>query len=658
LSGLLNGLIFLLVNGLVILSSWCLADYILKKDQSLSLRITATGILSFVHVTVTVLVLGVVFRKLNAFSVPLLSGIVSAMVLYFMGRHRQALLKPAWQAFQETLQPRDYFLYGVVFLFTTQVIVLLFKVLWLPPHIWDVFVYHLPPAVEWYQQGYIPPVLDTTVDRINGAPLGMTVLAYWFFIFFRDDFLIELPMLLWAVLLVPVSIAVLRQSGVSRPWSVKFAVLSFFLPIVIMQAVTLKDHLGLNVGFLAGLLFLAKFLKDGEHRSLLLAAASFGLMLGYKIAAPFHFLIASLVFLVLFWFRQRSSLINTEHRLALLKTTGLSAAIMMIVGGYWYLRNFVVFGSLHGAYGTKLSETGERISSDAGAVDRALGMFVNSEMFQTNVKELLPRVFDYRYVYGADLVGISGFGPQFAAFGLLALIVAIGAFFNKRLRGQPVFLFSTVAVLLFVVFLFINLNINSYRILSFFPMVLIVYAGVQLFQSGMLEQKWVRMITNSMILLSIVWTFLILLSPHYTNQLRLKEFISLDHESRTSAGFTSWFVRPRPGYYRIMDAIPVAEPIAYVTYRGSYSSGEAEYDTWQYLYMDRHWQRKTHGLHLPDYFDCQEDGQCETRPALKTFLRENQVSLLSSCKVNRCLKVNDDALIEIIPGLYYFLGDK
>lgn len=656
LTGLLNGLIFLLVNGLVVFSSWCLANYLLKDNQSLSLRVVAASILSFVHITLVVLVLGVIVRYLNALSVPLLSLLVSAIVLFLCGEYRRPFIRPARQAFAETFSSRDYFLYVIVLLFFIQLIVLLFKVVWFPPHIWDVFVYHLPPAVEWFQQGYIPPVLDTTVNRINGAPLGMTVLAYWFFIFFRDDILVEMPMLLWALLLVPVSIAVMRQSGLPRSWSLKFGVLIFFLPIVIMQAVTVKDHLGLNVGFIAGLLFLAEFLKDGKPRLLLLAATAFGLMLGYKIAAPMHILMALLVFSVLLWFRQRSCLTDGQQRLALFKVVGLSAIVVLAVSGYWYLRNLLVYGRLHGAYGTRLSEAGESLANDGGAVDAALGIFANSGLFRTNLAELLPRIFDYQYAYGADLVSISGYGPQFAAFGLLALVVAIGAFFNTRLRQQPIFLLSSVTVLLFVALMFVNFNINSYRILSFFPMVLIAYAGVQLFHSEFLEKRWIRLITNNVIVLSIVWSFLTLLSPHYTNLLRLNEFISLDQESRTSANYTSWFVRPRPEFYRLMDVIPVTEPIAHVAHRQSYSAGEVGSDTWQYLYMDRHWQRKTYGLHLPEYFDCQDNGQCTIKPVLETFLRENKVSLLSSCKTNRCLEIEDEKLLEIVPGLYYFLG--
>jgi len=658
LTGLLNGLVFLLVNGLVVFSSWRLASYLLRDNQSLSLRMVAAGILSFAHITVVVLLLGVVARYLNALSVPVLSLLISATILFICRTYRHPFIASARQAFAETFFSRDYFLYVIVFLLFIQVIVLLFKVVWLPPHIWDVFVYHLPPAVEWFQQGYMPPVLDTTVNRINGAPLGMTVLAYWFFIFFRDDMLVEMPMLLWALLLVPVSIAVMRQSGLPRSWSFKFAVLIFFLPIVIMQAVTVKDHLGLNVGFIAGLLFLAEFLKEGKPRLLLLAAAAFGLMLGYKIAAPIHILMALLVFSVLLWFRQRSFFTDSQHRLALLKAAAASAVIVLLVSGYWYLRNLLVYGRLHGAYGTTLSEAGESLANDGGAVDKVLSIFANSGLFRTNLTELFPRIFDYKFAYGADLVGISGYGPQFAAFGLLALLVAIGAFFNTRLRKQPIFLLSSVAVLLFVALMFVNFNINSYRILSFFPMVLIAYAGVQLFHSEFLEKKWIRLITNNIIVLSIAWSFLTLLSPHYTNLPRLNEFISLDQESRTSANYTSWFVRPRPELYRLMDVIPVTEPIAHVAHRQSYSAGEVGSDTWQYLYMDRHWQRKTYGLHLPEYFDCQDNGHCKTKPVLKTFLRENKITLLSSCKANRCLDIEDGKLLEIVPGLYYFLGGE
>lgn len=655
LIGLVNAVVFLLVNGLVLYSSWCLANYLLRDHPSLPLRMVATGILSFVHATLVILFLGVIVRTLNAWSVPLLSLVVSALTLWCCRACRQPLIQPVRLALAQTFAGRDYALFFIAGLFVLQVMVLLFKVVWLPPHVWDVFVYHLPPAVQWYQQGYIPSVLDTTVNRINGAPLGMTVLAYWFFIFFRDDALVELPMLLWALLLVPVSFAVLRQSGVSRPWALKFAVLIFFIPIVLLQAVTVKDHLGLNVGLVAGLLFLSEFIKTREYNLLLLAAAAFGLILGYKVAAPVHILVALAVFCALLWFRQRDALLGSQQRRTLIKAVGRSAVLVVIIGGYWYMRNLLVYGRLQGAYGLKLSATGEHLSKDGGAVDAVINKLEQTHNIQSNIVDFLPRVFDYQNYYSADLISISGYGPQFATFGLLALIVAIAAFFNKGLRQQPVFLLSSVAVLLFAVLMFINYNSNSYRILSFFPMILIAYAGVQLYQRGWLARGGTAVAVDGVVLLSILWCGAMFLPPQMTNLMRFHEFVTLDAADRTTANYTRWFVSPRPNFYWLLSEIPDAEPIAHVAYRSRLFPFESAADTWSYLYVDRHWRRRIYSLHLPEYFDCKKT-VCEVKPVLKSFMQTNRISLLSSCKLNHCLTIRDADFFELMPGFYYFRG--
>lgn len=657
MTSLINTLIFLLVNGAVVFSSWSLAGYLLRQSDSFSLRIVATGLLAFAHATIVVLFLGVVVRSLGVWTVPIFSLVVSAAVLLLLKRTQPATTgfnALVCQSWRETFIERDLALILLIALFLVQVVVLLLKVVWLPPHVWDVFVYHLPPAVEWYQQGYIPSVLDTTVNRINGSPLGMTVLAYWFFIFFRDDMLVEMPMLLWALLLVPVSVAVMRQSGVSRAVAIKFAIVIFFVPIVLMQAVTVKDHLGLNIAFVAALLFLAEFLRTRQFQMVPLVAVAFGLMLGYKIVAPLYILAALVVFGLLLWYRQRDLITDANNRILSLKFAGLSAIIMTLIGGYWYLRNLIIFGRLQGSRGIELTESGEQLIRNSGAVDAMTSMFLHAGHLHRNLLELYPRIFDFRLDYTVDLIGISGFGPQFSTLGLIGLVIATVAIVNKKLRTQPVFLLSITAILVFIIMMFLNYNSNSYRILSFFPMVLIAYAGIQLFQSKHLEQGFGNFAVNSILVFSVLWNGVLFFLPQDTNAMRLREFISLSSKDRVTANYTDWFSVPRPSFYHLLSEIPVSEPIAFVGYRDRIAAPrESAADTWRYPYVDRHWQRKVYSLYLPKYFDC-EDTLCTVKPELKEFLQNKQVSLVSSCKINRCLRIRDKSFFELMPGLYYF----
>jgi hypothetical protein len=273
---------------------------------------------------------------------------------------------------------------------------------------------------------------------------------------------------------------------------------------------------------------------------------------------------------------------------------------------------------------------------------------------RANLIEFLPRVFDYIDTYGADLVRISGFGPQFAAFGLLAMVaVALGAF-RKDVRSRGAWLVAATALALFVLLLFINFNSNSYRILSFLPMAMIPFAAIALHRHGMLDSGGSKTLINLMLLGCIIWNAALTLPPSYSNLRRFKEFVGMDAEFRTSANFTQWFGLNRPSMYRLLEHLPPEKKIAYLADRNKTSTADVPVDIWSYLYYDRHWQRDVSYLYLPNFLDCNDDQVCTVKPGLKQHLANNDIQYLSSCKTNRCMEIDDTEFAEIVPGFYRY----
>lgn len=668
---LTNWFIFLLTNGFALYSSWCLSNRALAyqqapeyADRSDSIQdiifyqnVIAAGVIYLVHITVVVLGLGVVLRSLNAYTVPLTSLLVSSVVVYFFKPYRSSFLKQLQYVLKNWFAHKDVFLHLVVVLFLLQAIVLLAKVIYLPPHIWDVFTYHLTPAVEWYQQGMIPGKIETPVMRMNVQPLGMTVLSYWFFIFFRDDFLVELPQLLWTLLLVPTSYVMMRQSGVDTGWSLKFAIVIFFIPIVLMQSITVKDHLGLNISLLIAMVFLSNFIRHREDNNILLAALAFGLALGYKQSAPVFPGIVFIFFIYYLFVYQKDILFIRAEQLKLLKVSGLSLLAMLLIGGYWYIRNIAYYGSVQGGVIQRIAATADNISmgtmlSHNGSIS---GLFGTGK-FIANIKQFFPKVFEYHSMYSADLPGMSGFGVQFVTFGLIAVIVAVAALFIRRHRVRYCHFFVYAGLVLFIFYFTFYYSGANYRLFSFFPMIMIAYAAILLHWGGVFGNKISRTVINLIISFSILLNCFLILPPQQTNPLEFREFISLDPEYRTSSRYTRWFGFHRPNMYKLINMLPPAESIAYMVPETVTIRGHDSEDSWTYPYFDRGWKRRLIYLDQLKYFECKDNHLCRPKPGLRNELETRGISLVTVCESNHCNEIQDPDFIRLAPGLYYFIG--
>lgn len=358
--------VFILVNLLVMFSSG-VAAFRNFPNAAFSMRLVGAGLLWFFQVSVTVLLLGVVVRDLSPGLLFAVNGSISALVLFFERNH----IKPAVHLFSSGLRgfshvlwrSRDYFLYLLLFLFVFQAVVLLIKIYYLPPFVADVFAYHLHPVVEWFQRGHIPLFLDTPVVRAEANPLGSKLIHYWFIAGTGNTVWIDLPQFLYGLLLVVTVYAVMRSVGVGINSALRYAVLIYFIPGVLIGSRTAQDHLALTALTAVAVLYLLEIFyirpigpmghmggaspPQGESmRSMVVfLAMAVGLLLGTKISAPqvIAVLFGALLIHKAFDFQSVWRVIKANLRWIL-----VGGAVVLTTGGYWYLKNYIRFGTISG----------------------------------------------------------------------------------------------------------------------------------------------------------------------------------------------------------------------------------------------------------------------------------------------------------------------
>lgn len=201
------------------------------------------------------------------------------------------------------------------------------------PRDWDSLAYHIPQVDHWINAGHLAPT--------NGAfwyvPGNGELLGHWFVCGFTGDFYIGLsnvPVLLllgssiqeWMVVLrVP---AALRLIG---------AVSVLATQVVMRQVVSQENDMAVMALFASGLMFGWNVIERRDHRDVFLAAISIGLLSGIKYYALGYAVILVLglvVFCSIEW--------GGRFGLRLLATI-LAACI--VLGSYWYLRNWVIAGT-------------------------------------------------------------------------------------------------------------------------------------------------------------------------------------------------------------------------------------------------------------------------------------------------------------------------
>jgi hypothetical protein len=336
--------LFILLNLLMLISSH-LAAYRFNRGGSFSVHLVTVFLIYITQISLSLLFLGLVIRNLGMVWIIVVNVSISLIIIFrlrrFMGESFRSSYSNIRNFSLEIVSARDYFLYFCVLLFAVQVSVLLIKIYYLPPHVWDVFAYHLHPVAEWLQRNFIPGFIDSPVHRLNRNPAGSRLIHFWITAGTGDIRWIELPQFIFGLMVPLTSYALMRKLELKKNVALKYAILIYFIPAILIQSRTCQDHLVLNAATLMVVLFVVTTFYEGKKHLIPLGMAM-GITLGVKISGP-H--IIAVVFLTLVLSKgfdwRRIALFCRENR----REIASGALLFLMLGCYWYCRNAMVLGA-------------------------------------------------------------------------------------------------------------------------------------------------------------------------------------------------------------------------------------------------------------------------------------------------------------------------
>jgi hypothetical protein len=335
--------IFLLLNLLMIFSAHLVAYHYFQK-ANFSGQLITTFLVYVSQVSVSILFLGVAVKNLGWYWILLLNSVISLFIIFIL---RKTIKKSFYHSYEKILKfskevfgAKDFFLYIFVFLFVTQVALLLIKIYYLPQQVWDVFSYHLHPVAEWTQQNMIPAAIDSPVLRVNRNPMGPRLLNTWCLWLSNDIRWLELPQFIYGLITMLSAYWILLKINVKKHIALRYAILIYFIPLILIESRTCQDHLVLNgVTLMAAVYFLNVFYEKKYDRIILLSLA-LGLLLGTKISS-FQVIVVFFLALLLSkgWNRGQVVVFLSKNKTQIL----LAVPIILLLGGYWFFKNTLIF---------------------------------------------------------------------------------------------------------------------------------------------------------------------------------------------------------------------------------------------------------------------------------------------------------------------------
>ncbi|NOZ67792.1 MAG: hypothetical protein GXP46_00755 [Deferribacteres bacterium] len=536
---LLNTAMYLAVN-LLLFSSWYLLLFRERDRLLFADRVTGAFIAGLAQIIATELVLGVVFRQLFAGPLFTLNVLISSGVLAAaLRRHAGGLLRSVFaEAVDEAVRilkiiTGDRALLCVFSLFVIMLCWMVFLGYLFPSYTWDSLWVHLPSVGYTLQNGAIQvnPAYSFIDIVVNVLPQNMELFFVWNVIFLKSSTLVDLSPLVLTLAGMLIIYGMAVKLGMRENHAIWASLLFFFTPVILLLSVSNYVDVPVAVLFLAAINFLmygmpgyrAGNTGKVEKVPVLISGVATGILLGTKGSGPLFVAVLSIAIIIQEAVKHVKQYGGPLRPLSFAKKALMPYLVLFILpallwGGYWYIKNWVVYNNP--LYTTDISVMNVTIFKGLfkGIIDPAPEVITKLTPLGRLFYVWLERV-PY-YLYDSRL---SGFGPMWFILFLPAAALAV---LHAVKREEYGFLFVSAIL----VFTFVIYPRNWYTRYVIY----IVALGPLSF--GMTLDYFSRRakILKAAALLLVCYTFLTANSPCIMPE-KIREFIQLPPRERTIA---------------------------------------------------------------------------------------------------------------------------
>lgn len=309
----------------------------------------------------------------------------------------------------------------------------------LPPYyVHDVMSYHLPRVAGWIQQGNLT-VPHFPVNRVFW-PAGFELIQTWQAVFPHHDAVVEAAGIPFWIMAIGAVFILARSLSVSRTAAAWSALLFAFTPALALNATSGKNDIAVAALYLyiAALWIKPLNRRLAGRRWLLTVAAA---LLGIGIKPTMVFILPGLIWLAATGLRKADIACFRRFRIA--PWTGSIVLLALLLGGYWYLRNWVQFNN---PFYPSSFRVADHLLAGSGAGGGQQGAFT-LDAVAANWKMLWQKkIYDGGAPYNPDLGGMTGWGWFVFVCGGGSLIW--GVFVKQRLRWLTLSFLTSFVLLL------------------------------------------------------------------------------------------------------------------------------------------------------------------------------------------------------------------